>query len=328
MGGVPRLRRRAIGNPFFRLLVKTALVSAIVTTLTPILAIDAQASAPELLSQQAVGRYLVRVSRDLPGCGGEYFEIFRGGKALYTSHGRCEANVRIGALDVSYPDDKFITPGADVTGGKEPDVVFSSHTGNPGCCLTFHIFEIGKEFREIGSIHAQQDDPAAPHFVHLEDTGGVQIVLHDWTFAGWHARFAESPAPLVILHYNKGAFVLDERIMRQPAPSLEMVKAEASPIRWRLLTRTGTGDVPSWPSAPISPDLWAGMLSLIYAGHQNLAWKYLDYAWPENVHGKDRFLIDFNKQLASSPYWLQIHAMQDDQADGDRSGIDKEKDAN
>jgi hypothetical protein len=45
------------------------------------------------------------------------------------------------------------------------------------------------------------------------------------------------------------------------------------------------------------------MLDLIYGGHPEMAWKFLDVAWPPKVHGKERFARDFRNQLAKSKYW-------------------------
>ena len=38
-------------------------------------------------------------------------------------------------------------------------------------------------------------------------------------------------------------------------------------------------------------------------------WKFLDDAWPPKVRGKDVFARDFRAQLAKSPYWPAVKAM-------------------
>jgi hypothetical protein len=45
------------------------------------------------------------------------------------------------------------------------------------------------------------------------------------------------------------------------------------------------------------------MLDLLYTGHEDLAWKYLDLVWPVNKVGKERFLSDFKARLAESYFW-------------------------
>ncbi|HXW85261.1 MAG TPA: hypothetical protein VEJ86_12695 [Candidatus Binataceae bacterium] len=266
--------------------------------------------APELISEQLIGPYVARVYRDTAGCGGEFFEIARGLKVVYSTHGHCQQTFRVGALESSDVDDKFLAPGSDVTGDGSPNLVVSAYTGGANCCLSYYVFDIGTKFRLVDTLHLEQDEHAAPHLVRLEDGHGLQVITHDWTFSGWHASPPQSPAPLVILHYRDGAFHVDEDLMREPAMSLGKLQAEASPVRWRLLTGNADGAASSWPSAKVSPDLWESMLSLIYAGHEDLAWKYLDYAWPGDVRGKEKFAADFRKQLALSPYWKEISAMQ------------------
>jgi hypothetical protein len=51
------------------------------------------------------------------------------------------------------------------------------------------------------------------------------------------------------------------------------------------------------------------MLDLIYSGHADDAWKFLDDAWPSKVQGKDAFARDFRAQLAKSKYWPTVEAM-------------------
>jgi hypothetical protein len=58
------------------------------------------------------------------------------------------------------------------------------------------------------------------------------------------------------------------------------------------------------------------MLDLIYSGHDAEAWKFLDAAWPPKVSGKDSFARDFRAQLAKSPYWPAVTAMNATRAPG------------
>jgi len=62
----------------------------------------------------------------------------------------------------------------------------------------------------------------------------------------------------------------------------------------------------AWPVAEVPPALWGAMLDLMYGGHQDAAWQFLDAAWPAQVGGKARFKRDFSAQLKQSPYWKAI----------------------
>src|ERR1019366_8968093 len=109
---------------------------------------------------------------------------------------------------------------------------------------------------------------AGPYFVRLDknlQTTGMAIQISDWSFANWHADFADSPAPSA-----KGS---------------------------------------AWPDAEVSPQLWAMMLDLIYSGNAGDSWKFLDKAWPPKIGGKEAFARDFRAQLAKSPYWSGVEAM-------------------
>jgi hypothetical protein len=264
------------------------------------------ATHPTLQTNAVVGSYLVSIWNDPRGCGGAYFVIERGGKRVFTSLPHCDASVSIGALHPDDPDAILITPGTDVTGTGTPDLVMTTFSGEAHCCLSYYIFRLGDNFRLIDIISALNDDPATRHFVRLEPGGGLQIVLHDWTFAGWHTSFARSPAPLVILHYRGKHFVPAPDLMAEQPPSEHDMQLDIGRVRWKLLLAGENSGWPAWPDVKLPPDLWGTMLDLIYTGHEQLAWQFLDRAWPVNVHGKTRFLADFKRQLATSPYWTAI----------------------
>ena len=64
-----------------------------------------------------------------------------------------------------------------------------------------------------------------------------------------------------------------------------------------------------WPRTDVSPQLWTTMLDLIYSGHAGDAWKFFNTAWPAKMQGKDAFASAFRAQLAKSPYWPAVSAM-------------------
>jgi len=51
---------------------------------------------------------------------------------------------------------------------------------------------------------------------------------------------------------------------------------------------------------------WGPMLDLIYTGHEDLAWQFLDLVWPPQKPGKAIFIRDFKKQLLERQYWKMI----------------------
>jgi hypothetical protein len=193
--------------------------------------------------------------------------------------------------------------GRDITANGRPDLVISEWSGGANCCLTFHIFEIGKKFRKITEIDAEFGDQG-PHFVHLDQGRGMQIQIHDWTFAHWHSDFADSPAPKVILQYDCRGYRMAPDLMRTPVDEKDLATKIA---QIKAATKDTRGS--SWPNADISPQLWGTMLDLIYTGHRILAWQLLEMVWPKNVGGKEAFVNDFIAQLKKSPYWKSLAQM-------------------
>lgn len=264
-------------------------------------------SGPVLDSETQVLAYDVSIFRDDHGCGGAYFEIKRGYHLDYTSHPLCDAALRVGALAPDDPDERFLTPGNDLTGDGHPDLVVTGYSGGTNCCLTFYMFELEPKFRSLGKIQLRDDDHQSPHFVRLEPDRGVQIVVHDWTFARWHTGFADSPAPLVILEYRDGGWKVARDLMREPAPTPERLESKANNTRVDAMAANYDDPFRVWPDAKIPSELWANMLNLIYSGHPELAWRFADLAWPARIRGKRRFLAEFRAQLARSPYWEGIN---------------------
>jgi len=231
-----------------------------------------------------------------------YFEILRNGKSLY--RGRATENGEkfvIGALYDDDPDAKLVTMGRDITGAGQPDLLISEWSGGANCCLTLHIFEIGSQFKKVADLDAEFGDQG-PHFVQLDKGPGLQVQLYDWTFANWHTDFADSPAPKVILRYKDGGYRVAPDLLRTPSTDTKALGAKAAQIKSDAKGLRGG----SWPDAEIPPALWGTMLDLIYAGHQDAAWQFLDETWPHQVAGKERFKPDFIKQLKQSPYSRSI----------------------
>jgi hypothetical protein len=237
-----------------------------------------------------------------------YFEILKDDKRVYMQKaGNKGERFFIGTMDKDDPDAAFVKMGMDITGDGQPALLISEWSGHANCCLALHIFEIGPSFRKLGTIEAEFGD-SGPHFVHPDkDTKlvGLTVQIHDWTFANWNSDFADSPAPSVMLRFSDDAYRISPDLMRTAAPTSKDLDGRAEAVRnYAPSAKGGT-----WPQASVSPKLWATMLDLIYGGHDGEAWKFLDAAWPPKVNGKDAFAREFRAQLAKSPYWPAVKAM-------------------
>jgi hypothetical protein len=221
------------------------------------------------------------------------FKVLKDGKIAYEQMDREAQKYRVGCINPDDDGNAMIPPGKDITGQGKPNLVVSMWTGGAHCCASYSILELGDEVKQIGSINAGHSDACR---FHRERDGRLDFIVSDWTFAYWHASFAESPAPDVILRYEPGGYKVAADLMRKPDPPEAEFKEMVRKGRLLKLDREG------WPES----DLWGTMLDLIYSGRAELAWKYCDLAWPGKPKTKEQFLIEFRKQLALSPYWPAI----------------------
>jgi hypothetical protein len=254
--------------------------------------------------------YVARVYFDAKAKDGSdsYFEILKNDKRVYIQKARHKGEkFFIGTMYKDDPDAPLVKMGMDITGDGQPDLVISEWLGGANCCLLFQIFEIGSNFKKLGTIDAQFGD-SGPHFIHPDKDSkstGLAIQIRDWTFANWNTDFADSPAPKVMLRFSDNAYRVAPDLMRTPAPAAGDLSTSAASVRNYAPSAKGG----AWPHAEISPDLWTTMLDLIYGGHADEAWKFLDKAWPPKVRGKEAFARDFSAQLARSRYWPAVKAM-------------------
>jgi len=232
---------------------------------------------------------------------GAYFQILKDQKVIYRQQATANGErFVIGTLYDDDPDAALVTMGKDITGQGQPDLLISEWKGGANCCLILHIFEIGTSFRKIADIDAEFGDQG-PHFVHLTKEPGLQIQIYDWTFANWHSDFADSPAPRVILRYQDDGYRIAPGLMRTSGIASKELAARVESIKGASKDLRG-----AWPDAEIPPQLWGTMLDLMYSGHREAAWQFLDANWPKQVKGMDRFRREFKEQLETSAYWKQL----------------------
>ena len=179
--------------------------------------------------------------------------------------------------------------GTDITGDGVPDVVVQAFTGGLHCCSQAIILSLGDSLADLGSIDGADGE------VEFEDLDGDSLPearVGDWRFAYWRDYpFVETEAPSVILKFRDGAFRPACDLMRDDPPDERTLRQRA-----RELSR-------GWVAGDPPPDLWGYAVDLVYAGHPDLAWRFLDLAWPTRVPGKDEFVRDLKDRLNGSPCW-------------------------
>ncbi len=224
------------------------------------------------------------------------FELLKSNSRIYLQKG---GRFWVGEEEFNNEEAKennLVDMGRDITGDKEPDLVVQEATGED-CCRTVYVYQISKEFKRLATIYV--GDQAEVSFEDLNGDGLVDLSVTDDTFSSWQVEEVSAPVPSVILNFRDGSFHLALDLMRESAPNLADLKAEADKAR-------DSG----WDESLLEEAPWTQMVYLVYSGHPGLAWTFLEMAWPSAVENSDvakaDFLADFQKQLAKSPYWSEL----------------------
>jgi hypothetical protein len=224
--------------------------------------------------------------------------------------------IDIGHLDNDKWPNDHIEMGKDITGNGVPNLVLNFSTGGAHCCYSYDVFELGPKLKRIGSFDVA--DAFDSRFEKQGDDSNLVFVTRDYTFRYWNASFTGSPAPDVKLRYCNGKYRLAADLMRKPPPPEAELDKLADQVRQETF-------------ATPPPLLWDTMLDLIYSGNEKEAYRFLDKAWPPlprksgptppgyvkltlpasgpNIRKKQNFVREFRRQLAISPYWQEISAM-------------------
>ncbi len=260
------------------------------------------ACAPENLDESAaVGRFVFKSYGEKNG-GETCLQVFREGKVIFR-----RTNDNGGWYKIGQPANKpdhvpAIENGTDITGRGRSDMIVSFSTGGAHCCLMHYVFELQPDFKLLATLNAQDTWPA--YFADLDRDHHYYYLAEDWAFAYWWESFAGSPFHSVVLRYvddsNGGAFHLAIDKMQTPAPSpkewqkaLRIVRQEL-----RLEQENMANNLPNV--------LWQEVIDLIYTGHSDLAWKFLDEVGPRAQQSPFPDLATFCLTLKTSSYWPDL----------------------
>jgi hypothetical protein len=230
---------------------------------------------------------------------GACLQVVSGGKVVFRHAVDSFQSFTLGQPAVAEDNIPAVANGTDVTGRGHPDMIVSLFSGGAHCCTSHLVFELAPAFRLLATINDADDDLA--HFELDPRDHRYNYYTADWTFAYWPTCFACSPSELVILRYaddaNGGAFHLALDRMRKAAPSPAQWSAEVAAVH-TAVTKSAVDD--------IGQALWGVVLDLIYAGHSDLAWKFVDAAGPAAQQKPFPALSDFCSLLKKSPYWPDL----------------------
>ena len=224
-------------------------------------------------AQHRVGPYLLRLLQDT-AAGDDIADVTLNGHRVFAVRA---SDVRLELL------------GQDVTGDRVPDVVVQQFSGGVHCCSHATVLSLGPEFRIAGSVDGADGD------IEFEDVDGDRVPeakVNDFRFAYWRDyAFVETQAPEVVLRYRNGGYQAACDLMREDAPDQATMDSRA-----RDLTD-------GWHDGDPPAEFWGYAVDLIYAGHADVAWRWLERAWPSGITGKAEFLRDLRERLKGSPCW-------------------------
>lgn len=156
------------------------------------------------------------------------FEIMKGGRRVYAATGhRFKIGNIFDSTGRNLNEPALLTPGRDITGDGEPDLVISEWSGGAHGMFGFYIFQAGRTFCLLEWIDAADGNA---YFRDIGGDGRVEVVIGDSAFDYWNECHAASPFPEVTLRWNGSRFALADDIQRRPRPSEEELRRLAARI--------------------------------------------------------------------------------------------------
>jgi hypothetical protein len=237
----------------------------------------------------------------------ETYEVIRGGRRRAVGQARQFVVVRQvpGPADADSltvvedrEDDDPMPLHTDVTGDGITELLVADWTGGVNCCFNLDIVHLEPEF-SVQRLHLGRGGAG---FVQADSDPDLEVEMHDWTFAGWNASYAGSPALRVVLKFDGHSWTPCDVLMRRPPP-LDLRASELS-AKWRRFLEPGDCKDSSCFEAP-----WGPVLELIYTGNAPEAWRLLDAAWPGDAAGKRDFKRSLLDHLRTSPVWPALVRM-------------------
>ena len=229
--------------------------------------------AGPVLEEHTVGAYLVRLLAD--SAAHERIVDIK-------LHGH-----RVFAVRAAYA--RLESVGKDITGDHVPDLIVQSFSGGMHCCSQATVLSLGPTLTVVGTIDGADGDI---EFEDVDDDNWPEVKVGDWRFAYWREyAFVETQVPEVILKFKDGSYHPACDLMREDRPTQA------------TLTRKARELTDGWTSGDPPAEFWGYAVDLIYGGNADLAWQFLDRAWPRRLPGKKEFMDALRDRLDGSPCW-------------------------
>lgn len=249
----------------------------------------------ELTDECIVGIYTIRTYRTRDGDGS--LEILKSDQRVFGQHGWV---FNIGDRWSMVRSSELNLIGEDLTGNGKTNLVVYEWSGGAHCCFDMFLFQIDEEFKQIAKIDGVH---SAPDFADMDGDSVPELLLYDWSYSYWPGSFADSPSPRVILRWTKNGYIVAADLISSPAPSMQELEDKAAKIRE---TKGWPGPHSEYDHGYIPKELFWNALDLMYTGHEDLGWKFIEMAWTEKSPIDKELLEELRKRMASSPYWAEI----------------------
>jgi len=195
-------------------------------------------------------------------------------------------------------------PGDDITGDGIPNLVVMEDSGGNCFALSCEVFSLGDQFRRIQGLPQGE-------FVDINQDGKLDCIAYQRGFTFWHASHAGSPAPKLVYEYCDPDYLLAPALMYQPLPEEEEINKTIEEVKRRCAkVKKSKWDTHCWHNEEVYLDssVWSYMLDLMFSGHPDEAYDFLDQVWPEGEKGKSNFIYDFEKRL-NGTFWPALAPM-------------------
>jgi hypothetical protein len=229
----------------------------------------------------------------IPGVRGEWngVEIRKAGRRVYAQYGCNLAIAELGSNRVA---------GLDITGDGIPKLALTDQLGRQGGGSLL-LFACGKDFHQIANIESWG---AFPELRDLDGDGVPELMVSDNAFYHWPVCMDGEPLPAVALRWRAENYTPAGDLMVKDSPSQEALETLALSIRnshdWNA------------ESCQVPEALWTNAVALMYGGHEDLGWRFIEMAWkpgfPNSGYvSKEDLIAGLRDRLEESVYWPRLH---------------------
>lgn len=234
-----------------------------------------------LIREIAADEWTLRLSR-APGGGSEQeLEVVRGGNTYWS---RIGSGFAIDPAELGADASASFRQGADLTGDGRPNLLVRERR-RAGTGDLFLVLTPGDPVEVVARIEAAGEGVG---FTDRDGDGVLEFITRDPALG--------EASPAIVLAMEDGEFRVSPAHMAAPAP--DRLELE------RRIERVILDD--AWEQGRPPASLREEAASLIYSGNEELAWRYLEWAWPEGIDGRDAYVEKLKADLQSSPYYGQL----------------------